>query len=118
MLRITKLTDYAIVLLTNLAENHPQRQSAATLAQHTGIGLPTVSKLLKILQKHHMVVSHWAWMGGISWWNRRISIVWRKLLRHWKGLLALTQCNLAQGSCVHEQSCHVRPHWQRINRRC
>jgi FeS assembly SUF system regulator len=116
MLRITKLTDYAIVLLTNLAENHPQRQSAATLAQHTGIGLPTVSKLLKTLQKQHIVISHLGMDGGYQLVESPDRYSLAQIITAMEGPIALTQCNLAQGSCVHEQSCHVRPHWQRINR--
>lgn len=116
MLRITKLTDYAIVLLTNLAENHPKRQSAATLAELTGIHLPTVSKLLKALQKQHIITSHLGMDGGYQLAEAPERYTLAQIITALEGPIALTECNLAQGVCAQEQSCHVRPHWQRINR--
>ena len=49
MLRVTKLTDYATVVLTVLAARQGQVLSAAELAEHSGLEQPTVSKLLKPL---------------------------------------------------------------------
>ena len=33
-----------------------------------------------------------------------------------EGPIALTDCNLHEGACSQEPSCHVRTPWQRINR--
>ena len=44
MLRVSKLTDYATVVMGHLAAAADRVQSAAELAQGTGIALPTTSK--------------------------------------------------------------------------
>ena len=49
MLRITKLTDYAIIILGQMASVHGAIHTAADLAVTTGIAWPTVSKVLKSL---------------------------------------------------------------------
>jgi DNA-binding IscR family transcriptional regulator len=55
MLRISRLTDYATVILANLGGG--DLASAADIAERTRIGLPTVSKLLKELQHAGLVRS-------------------------------------------------------------
>ena len=51
MIRITKQTDYGIVLLTHLAA-HPERQlNAPELAAETHLPLPMVSKILKLVAR-------------------------------------------------------------------
>ena len=62
MLRITKLTDYATVILASLGGG--SLASAADIAERTHIGLPTVSKLLKELQHAGLVKSVRGARGG------------------------------------------------------
>ena len=49
MLRVTRLTDYATVVMTVLASQPEAVLSAAELAERSGLEVPTVSKLLKPL---------------------------------------------------------------------
>jgi len=49
MLRLGRLTDYAIVLSASLAERNGSCATARALSEETGIPRPTVIKLLKIL---------------------------------------------------------------------
>ena len=58
MIRIAKLTDYAIVLLTYFAA-HPEQpvRNARDLAEKAHVPLPTVSKLLKALSHRTLLVS-------------------------------------------------------------
>src|SRR5437660_11699290 len=57
MLRISRLTDYATVLLAALASEPDRVQTAAALAGQTHIAPPTVCKLLKQLQRAGLVTS-------------------------------------------------------------
>src|ERR1700712_5799727 len=50
MLRISKLTDYATVILAAMAQDPKHVYTAAALAEQTRVAAPTVSKLLKQLQ--------------------------------------------------------------------
>ena len=51
MLGISKLTDYATVILAALAQDPGRLHTATALAEQTQIAAPTVSKLLKQLQR-------------------------------------------------------------------
>jgi Rrf2 family protein len=62
MLRISRLTDYATVILASLAGGG--LASATDIAGRTHIGLPTVSKLLKELQHAGLVRSVRGARGG------------------------------------------------------
>ena len=59
MLRLSKLTDYAVVVLTRLARDGATLsgpvQTALSLAADTGIAEPTVAKVLKILAQAGLV---------------------------------------------------------------
>jgi len=64
MLRVTKLTDYATVVLTALAERPDRIHSAAELAERAKLELPTVSKVLKPLAHAGLVESFRGATGG------------------------------------------------------
>src|SRR5205823_8659702 len=64
MLRMSRLTDYATVLLATLAGEPGRVQTAASLAEQTRIAAPTVCKLLKQLQRAGLVTSTRGLHGG------------------------------------------------------
>ncbi len=64
MLRISKLTDYAIVILSYLALDSAKVLSAQQLAEATHLSLPTVSKILKILLAAKLLTSFRGTGGG------------------------------------------------------
>ena len=64
MLRISKLTDYGTVVLAELARDEQAFVSSAEIAASTGLGLPTVSKLLKMLARAGLVTSIRGPRGG------------------------------------------------------
>ena len=70
MLKLNRLTDYAVVVLGQLARNSGKVETATEIAMSTGIPLPTVSKILKILSSAVIVVSHRGAGGGT-----RLSVV-------------------------------------------
>ena len=64
MLRVTKLTDYATVVLTALAAQPDAVLSASGLAERAGLEVTTVSKLLKPLAQAGLVDSFRGANGG------------------------------------------------------
>jgi len=64
MLRMSRLTDYATVLLAALAGEPGRVQTATSLAEQTRIARPTVCKLLKQLQRAALVSSTRGPRGG------------------------------------------------------
>jgi len=57
MLRIAKLTDYATVLMVQLAREPSRCFSAAQLADELGLPQPTVAKLLKRFLRARLLAS-------------------------------------------------------------
>ena len=115
MLRISRLTDYATVLLATLA-GEPQRvQTAASLAEQTHIAAPTVSKLLKQLQRAGLVTSTRGLHGGYQLARPAAQISAAAILDALEGPVALTDCSVGHGQCEIEESCRVGRVWRRLN---
>ena len=64
MLRLSKLTDYASVILSFMARDNMQVHAAMEIATVTGIALPTVSKILKLLVNSDVLISTRGAKGG------------------------------------------------------
>ena len=117
MLRMSKLTDYGIVLLTHLArEGSPSMQTAQDLAHASKVPLPTVSKILKELCRGGLVVSHRGRHGGYSLSRPPESISVAQIVEALEGPLGLTECANTVGSCSLEETCVARSHWGPISR--
>ena len=115
MLRISRLTDYATVLLAALASDPARVQTATALAEQTHIAAPTVSKLLKQLQRAGLVVSTRGLHGGYHLARPAAQISAAAILDALEGPVALTDCAAGQGHCEIEESCRVGRVWQRLN---
>ena len=115
MLRISRLTDYATVLLAALASEPQRVQTAASLAEQTHIAAPTVSKLLKQLQRAGLVSSTRGLHGGYQLARPAAQISAAAILEALEGPVALTDCSVGHGQCEIEESCRVGRVWQRLN---
>lgn len=114
MLRLSKLTDYATVILGTLAADPLQRQTATQLAERTGVAGPTVSKLLKQLQRAQLVQSERGLHGGYSLARPAREISAAAILDALEGPLQLTAC-ADHAHCDIEGTCRVSSAWQRVN---
>jgi FeS assembly SUF system regulator len=115
MLRISRLTDYATVVLATLAEEPGRVQTATALAEHTRIAAPTVSKLLKQLQRANLVTSTRGLHGGYQLARPATEISAADILDALEGPVALTDCAAGHGHCGIEETCQVGRVWQRLN---
>ena len=113
MLRISRLTDYATVILASLA--HGGLASAADIAERTHIGVPTVSKLLKELQHAGLVRSVRGAHGGYQLARATAEITAADIIDAVEGPVALTECSNGSGFCGIEATCLVGHGWQRIS---
>jgi FeS assembly SUF system regulator len=115
MLRISRLTDYATVLLATLASEPQRVQTAASLAEQTRIAAPTVSKLLKQLHRAGLVTSTRGLHGGYQLARPAAQISAAAILDALEGPVALTDCAVGHGNCDIEETCRVGRVWQRLN---
>ncbi len=115
MLRVTKLTDYATVVLTVLAARPEAVLSAPDLAELAGLEVPTVAKLLKPLAQAGLVDGFRGTNGGYRLARAADAINLVEIVEAMEGPLGMTECSLHAGQCGIEHSCGVRANWRRIN---
>ena len=115
MLRMGKMTDYATVVLASLAQEPAAHRAATELAERTRLSRPTVSKVLKGLQRAGMVISSRGAQGGYRLARRPDEITAAQILDVFEGPIAITECSGASSQCGIERLCRVGGAWQRIN---
>lgn len=117
MLRLSKLTDYAVVLLTRLDEAEGGAVlTAPGLAIITGLAEPTVSKVLKILSHIGLVEGRRGSLGGYRLTRPLSTMPLSDVIAAIDGPVALTACvDNAVGFCDVENSCPVRGRWDPVN---
>jgi len=115
MLRISKLTDYGTLILACLAAQPARVWTASEVAGCTRIGLPTVSKLLKKLQRSGLVTSTRGSHGGYQLALPASEISAVRILDALEGPIAITECSGQHSSCGLESECRVGHVWQKVN---
>jgi FeS assembly SUF system regulator len=116
MIRLSRISDYGIVLMACLAEQPAESQlSARDIAERTQLPLPVVSKILKALTREGLLISQRGPRGGYSLARRPHDINVVEMITALEGPIGLTECTMHPGNCAQEASCHVRKPWQQIN---
>jgi FeS assembly SUF system regulator len=130
MFRLSKITDYGIVILAHFArvdadgpahserrdeEFHTPSLNARELAEQVDLPVPIVSKVLKALTRAGVLESQRGAKGGYSLVRRPEELSVSEMIAALDGPLALTQCNLGPSVCDIEQSCAIRSPWLVIN---
>jgi FeS assembly SUF system regulator len=116
MIRLSKQTDYGILLLTRFVETgEAHTLTARSLAEGTGIPLPTVSKVLKLLAREELLASHRGAHGGYSLAKQPADISVVDIIHALEGGVGLTECVMSPGECDHELTCRVSANWRLIN---
>jgi FeS assembly SUF system regulator len=115
MLRLSKLTDYAVVVLVQLS-HQGEVTTSPTLAQATGIPEPTVAKVLKALAASGLVASQRGARGGYRLATSLSAIPVAKVIAAIDGPISLTACvDGVTGGCEAQQCCPIRGRWDPVN---
>jgi FeS assembly SUF system regulator len=116
VIRITRETDYGIVLLSKLAGGPADEvQTARDLSSWSGLPLPMVSKILKALARSGVLASHRGAKGGYSLARRPEEVSVGDVIRALEGPVGITECASSPGSCDQEPVCPIRCRWQEIS---
>lgn len=115
MLRVSRLTDYATLLMTCLATQPDAVASAVQLAEQARLEPPTVSKVLKLLTHAGLVDSFRGAHGGYRLARAPAKISVAEVVEAVEGPIGMTDCGTHGGQCERESHCIVRHNWQRIN---
>lgn len=117
MIRLTKQTDYGIVLMSQIAASESGLHTASELADQTLLPLPMVSKILKLLARDGLLRSLRGAKGGYSLGRGAEEISVAAIIGALEGPIAITECTTdTPHECSYEATCRVRGNWQQINR--
>jgi FeS assembly SUF system regulator len=118
MIRVTKQTDYGMLMLAHMGRRPNGRvHTARELTEETGLPGPMVSKILKLMARAGIIGSHRGVNGGYSLARPVEEISVANLIEALEGPIGMTTCSLEQGSCEHEACCPVQSNWTRISRK-
>jgi FeS assembly SUF system regulator len=116
MLRVTKLADYGIVMLTYFATHPGSTFNARDIAKVVHLPLPVVSKVLKLLSRHGLLASQRGIKGGYGLARPPQYITVAEIIRALEGPIAVTECtDSLHGDCDLQIGCPVRTNWHLIN---
>jgi FeS assembly SUF system regulator len=115
MLRLSKLTDYAVVVLVRLSHADTV-QTSPGIAAAIGIPEPTVAKVLKTLAAGGLVASQRGARGGYRLLRKLSAIPVADVIAAVDGPIALTACvDGTTGCCESESLCPMRGRWDPVN---
>jgi len=117
-MRLTKQTDYALVLMTHMASAGEREHihAAPDLAARSRVPLPMVSKILKLLSRKELLVSHRGLNGGYSLAENPAQVTVADIIRAIEGPIALTDCSTgSDNECSFTSSCPSCNPLQRVN---
>ncbi|GAN55069.1 SUF system Fe-S cluster assembly regulator [Tanticharoenia sakaeratensis] len=113
MLRLSKLADYAAVLLVQL-DRHDELATSGVLAGETGVPEPTVAKILKGLAGGGFVVSQRGARGGYRLARSLDTISIAQVIGAMDGPIAVTTC--VEGRvCEASGLCALSGNWDMVN---
>lgn len=116
MIKLSRMADYGVVVMTQLAREPGVTQTATELAAATTLPVPTVSKLLKLMANASLLESHRGTKGGYALTRTAADVTMADIIGAVDGPIALTECVGTDGTiCEIEALCPTRTNWKRIN---
>jgi FeS assembly SUF system regulator len=116
MIRLSKLADYGIVMLMHMARHGATHHATHELAAATHVPAAMASKILKLLARAELLVSHRGAHGGYALARSPRAITIAEVIEALDGPIAITSCvDHGPADCVIEALCPARTNWQRIN---
>lgn len=116
MIKLNRITDYAVVVLAQMAREPARLVTAPQLSQDSALPPPTVSKLLKELARAGVLVSHRGVNGGYTLARPPEEISVLEVVGALEGPVALTSCvEEAEEDCSVESLCPMRGNWNKVN---
>jgi FeS assembly SUF system regulator len=119
MIRMSKLADYAFILLTQMLSDPQKAWAAGDLAEKTTLPAPTVAKLMKMLAKGGVVVAQRGAGGGYRLARGADSINLADIIESVDGPIALTDCADVEKTtkkCAVRVFCPMCNGWDIVNK--
>lgn len=114
MIRLSKLTDYASVLLAVMARQPDVLWTATQLSVHSNVPKPTCIKLLKQLAKQGLLNSIQGARGGYTLARDPAEIPVKQIIEAIEGPMAITECGTDEALCRLTDHCTVMSRWREL----
>ena len=118
MLRLGRLTDYAVTLLSHMGrEGEGTLWAASGLSEKSGLPMPTAAKILKLLAKGGLISAHRGAAGGYKLARRADEISIAEIIEVMDGPIAITDCSSgsAHENCKISRLCPMSSGWNKVN---
>ena len=116
MLRLNRMTDYAILILAALSARHDNVVSGAVLANDTQLNQPTIAKIAKALVKSGIITAERGVNGGYRLARSANDVNAADIIEAIEGPIALTACvEGADAPCETRHGCFMSGHWDEVN---
>ena len=116
MLKINRMTDYAILVLGLLHQRRGEQMSAGDIAQYLQLNKTTIAKVIKALSAAEMVKTSRGINGGCHLAIDVSQISLAKVIEAIDGPIALTACvDGADEACEVSHGCFMSGHWNHVN---
>lgn len=116
MMRLSRHADYAVVLMTHIAQHQGRSHTAVELARATRLPGPMVARVLARLGRHELLVSHRGAKGGYMLTRPAAGISVGAIVSVFDGPVSLTRCvKPGPGRCGVEATCPARAGLHYVN---
>jgi len=117
MIRISKLADYAVVILAEMARD-PAVLSATAIASATTLPETTVAKVLKSLAQGNLLTATRGAAGGYAITKSAAQITVREIIETMDGPVGIVDCTEeSRADCQLHDNCKTKTNWSLVNDR-
>jgi FeS assembly SUF system regulator len=116
MLRLNRLTDYAIVAMSKMSHDLDNVRTTTQISLETAVPIPTIAKLLNALVKGGLVISHRGASGGYTLSRPAEDITAAEIIQAVEGPISLTACvDGSDEECGIQFDCPMCGNWNKVN---
>ncbi len=117
MIRVSKLADYGMVILSVMSASPNKVMNAASISRASKLPEPTVSKVLKLLVKADILQSKRGINGGYIMLRSANDLSINEIIRAIDGPLCIISCvDTVKSDCKLFDSCTIRRGWGNVNK--
>ena len=116
MIKLNKITDYAVVILGLLSSRYPKKFSTSKIAVETGLPIPTVAKVCKMLNNSNLIFAGRGANGGYYCETAPSDINVADIVEAIDGPIAITAClEESEDLCNTQSICLLSGNWNKAN---